>query len=249
MLKHPTLDKLEALRLFGMAQGLREQLGTSDCSALTFEERLGLLVDRETTARDNARLASRLKRAKLRLTATVEDIDFRSPRGLDKGTMLALAECRWIRERHNCLITGPTGVGKSYLACALAHKACRDGYAALYVRAPHLFEELAMAKGDGRYRRLIARYARLDLLVLDDWGLSPLTDEQRHDMLEILEERHDRRSTLVTSQIPVEKWHPVIGDPTLADAILDRLVHNAYRLALKGDSLRKRSKRPAPETD
>lgn len=249
MLKHPTLDKLEALRLFGMAQGLREQLGTSDCTALTFEERLGLLVDRETTARDNARLASRLKRAKLRLTATVEDIDFRSPRGLDKATMLALAECRWIRERHNCLITGPTGVGKSYLACALAHKACREGYAALYVRAPHLFEELAMAKGDGRYRRLIARYARLDLLVLDDWGLSPLTDEQRHDMLEILEERHDRRSTLVTSQVPVEKWHPVIGDPTLADAILDRLVHNAYRLNLKGDSLRKRSKKTAGETD
>lgn len=249
MLKHPTLDKLEALRLFGMAQGLREQLEMPDCAALTFEERLGLLVDREMTARDNARLTSRLKRAKLRLTATVEDIDFRSPRGLDKATMLALAECRWIRERHNCLITGPTGVGKSYLACALAHKACRDGYAALYVRAPHLFEELAMAKGDGRYRRLIARYARLDLLVLDDWGLSPLTDEQRHDMLEILEERHDRRSTLVTSQVPVEKWHPVIGDPTLADAILDRLIHNAYRLTLKGDSLRKKPKKGGPETD
>jgi DNA replication protein DnaC len=249
MLKHPTLDKLEALRLFGMAQGLREQLEMSECAALSFEERLGLLVDRETTARDNTRLVSRLKRAKLRLTATVEDIDFRSPRGLDKATVLSLADCRWIRAHHNCLITGPTGVGKSYLACALAHKACREGYSALYVRAPRLFEELAVARGDGRYRRLLARYARLDLLVLDDWGLSPLTDEQRHDMLEILEERHDLRSTLVTSQVPVEKWHPVIGDPTLADAILDRLVHNAYRLSLKGDSLRKKSKKAALETD
>jgi len=249
MLKHPTLDKLETLRLFGMAKGLREQKDMSECGALTFEERLGLLVDREITERDNVRLASRLKRAKLRLTATVEDIDFRSPRGLDKGTVLALADCQWIRTHHNCLITGPTGVGKSYLACALAHKACREGYSTLYLRAPRLFEELAVAKGDGRYRRLLVRYARLDLLILDDWGLSPLTDEQRHDMLEILEERHDLRSTLVTSQVPVEKWHPVIGDPTLADAILDRLVHNAYRLTLKGDSLRKRSKKTAGETD
>ena len=249
MLKHPTLDKLETLRLFGMAKGLREQKDMSECGALTFEERLGLLVDREITERDNARLTARLKRAKLRLTATVEDIDFRSPRGLDKGTVLALADCRWIRAHHNCLITGPTGVGKSYLACALAHKACREGYSVLYVRAPRLFEELAVARGDGRYRRLLARYARLDLLVLDDWGLSPLTDEQRHDMLEILEERHDLRSTLVTSQVPVEKWHPVIGDPTLADAILDRLVHNAYRLSLKGDSLRKKTRKAALETD
>lgn len=249
MLKHPTLDKLEALRLFGMAQGLREQRDLSDCTALSFEERLGLLVDREMTARDNARLASRLKRAKLRLTATVEDIDFRSPRGLDKAAVLALAECRWVREHHNCLLTGPTGVGKSYLACALAHKACREGYSALYRRAPHLFEELAMAKGDGRYRRLIARYARLDLLVLDDWGLSPLSDEQRRDMLEIVEERHELRSTLVASQVPVDKWHAIIGDATLADAILDRLIHNAYRLNLKGDSLRKKPKKGGPETD
>lgn len=249
MLKHPTLDKLESLRLFGMAQGLREQSEMTDCGALTFEERLGLLVDREMTARDNTRLAARLKRAKLRLTATVEDIDFRAPRGLDKATMLALIEGRWIREHLNCLITGPTGVGKSYLACALAHKACREGYSALYRRTPHLFEELAMARGDGRYRRLIVRYTRLDLLVLDDWGLSPLTSEQRHDMLEILDERHDRRSTVVASQVPVEKWHPVIGDPTVADAILDRLIHNAYKLVLKGDSMRKKPKKGGLETD
>jgi DNA replication protein DnaC len=249
MLKHPTLDKLESLRLFGMAQGLRDQLPMADGAALTFEERLGLLVDREMTERENTRLASRLKRAKLRHTATVEDIDYRAPRGLDKAAVLALSSCQWIRARHNCLITGPTGVGKSYLACALAHKACREGYTALYLRASRLFEDLSLARGDGRYRKLLAKYARLDLLVLDDWGLTVLTEEQRRDMLEILEDRHELRSTVVTSQVPVDKWHPVIGDPTLADAILDRLIHNAYKLVLKGDSLRKKSKKAAAETD
>lgn len=243
MLNHPTLDKLESLRLLGMAKALREQTDMPECATLTFEERLGLLVDREATERENTRLASRLKRAKLRHSATIEDIDYRHPRGLDRATLLALANCQWIRTHHNCLITGPTGVGKSYLACALAHKACREGYSALYLRASRLFEELAIAKGDGRYRKLLARYARIDLLVLDDWGLSPLTDEQRKDMLEILEDRHELRSTLVTSQFPVEKWHPIIADPTLADAILDRLVHNAYKLVLKGDSLRKKHKK------
>jgi len=243
MLKHPTLDKLELLRLFGMAKALREQMDLPECATLTFEERLGLLVDREATERENTRMNARLKRAKLRHTATIEDIDYRHPRGLDKATLLSLASCQWIRDRHDCLITGPTGVGKSYLACALAHKACREGYSALYRRASHLFEELAIAKGDGRYRKLMARYARIDLLVLDDWGLSPLTDEQRHDTLELLEDRHELRSILVTSQFPVEKWHPIIGNPSLADAILDRLLHNAYRLTLKGDSLRKKHKK------
>lgn len=243
MLKHPTLDKLEMLRLFGMAKALREQMELPECATLTFEERLGLLVDREATERENTRMNARLKRAKLRHTATLEEIDYRSPRGLDKATLLTLAGCQWIRGHHNCLITGPTGVCKSYLACALAHRACREGYSALYRRTSLLFEELATAKGDGRYRKLMARYARIDLLVLDDWGLSPLTDEQRHDILELLEDRHESRSTLVTSQFPVEKWHPIIGNPSLADAILDRLVHNAYRLTLKGDSLRKKHKK------
>jgi len=243
MLKHPTLDKLDMLHLFGMAKALREQMDLPECATLTFEERLGLLVDREATERENTRMNARLKRARLRHAATIEDIDYRSPRGLDKATLLSLAACQWIRDHHNCLITGPTGVGKSYLACALAHRACREGYSALYWRAPLLFEELATAKGDGRYRKLMARYARIDLLVLDDWGLSPLTDEQRHDMLELIEARHESRSTLVTSQFPVEKWHPIIGNPSLADAILDRLVHNAYRLTLKGDSLRKKHKK------
>lgn len=243
MLKHPTIDKLYELRLFGMAKALEEQDGSPQYESLDFLDRLALLVDRESAQRDSTRLRLRLKQAKLRLTATVEDVDFRHPRGLDKSLVLTLAGCRWIREHHNVIITGPTGVGKSYLACALAHKACREGFRALYLRAPRLFDDLALAKADGRYRRVLAAYARLDLLVIDDWGLASLTEEQRRDVLEILEDRHDLRSTLIASQLPIEKWHKVIGDPTLGDAILDRLVHNAHKLALKGDSLRKKPKK------
>ncbi|MDI9506548.1 MAG: ATP-binding protein [Candidatus Hydrogenedentes bacterium] len=243
MLKQPTIDKLYELRLFGMAKALEEQDASPKYERLDFLDRLALLVDRESAERDTNRLRLRLKQAKLRLTATVEDVDFRHPRGLDKSLVLALAGCRWIREHHNVIITGPTGVGKSYLACALAHKACREGFRALYLRAPRLFDDLALAKADGRYRRVLAAYARIDLLVIDDWGLASLTEEQRRDVLEILEDRHDLRSTLVASQLPIEKWHKVIGDPTLGDAILDRLVHNAHKLTLKGDSLRKKGKK------
>lgn len=243
MLNHPTLDKLQDLKLFGMLQALREQMQMPDCTALSFDERLGLLVDREATERDNRRLASRLRRAKLRQTATVEDIDYRHPRGLDKAVMLALAGCQWIQKHNNCIIIGPTGAGKSYIACALAHKACREGYSVLYLRLPRLLQDLATARGDGRYPRLLNTYARTDLLVLDDWGLTPLTEEQRKDLFEILEDRYDQRSTLVTSQLPIAKWHPIIGDPTLADAILDRLVHNAHKVALKGESMRKKHRR------
>ena len=243
MLKQPTIDKLYELRLFGMAKALEEQDASPKYERLDFLDRLALLVDRESAERDTNRLRLRLKQAKLRLTATVEDVDFRHPRGLDKSLVLALAGCRWIREHHNVIITGPTGVGKSYLACALAHKACREGFRVLYLRAPRLFDDLALAKADGRYRRVLAAYARLDLFVIDDWGLASLTEEQRRDVLEILEDRHDLRSTLVASQLPIEKWHKVIGDPTLGDAILDRLVHNAHKLTLKGDSLRKKGKK------
>ena len=243
MLKQPTIDKLHELRLFGMAKALEEQDASPKYERLDFLDRLALLVDRESAERDTNRLRLRLKQARLRLTATVEDVDFRHPRGLDKSLVLALAGCRWIREHHNVIITGPTGVGKSYLACALAHKACREGFRALYLRAPRLFDDLALAKADGRYRRVLAAYARLDLLVIDDWGLASLTEEQRRDVLEILEDRHDLRSTLIASQLPIEKWHKVIGDPTLGDAILDRLVHNAHKLTLKGDSLRKKDKK------
>ncbi len=242
MLKHPTVTRLHELRLFGMARALEEQDRCAEYERLSFVDRLALLVDRESAERDDSRLKLRLKQAKLRQTATIEDVDFRHPRGLDKSLVLSLADCQWIREHHNVLITGSTGVGKSYLACALAHKACREGYRAVYTRASQLFDELALGRADGRYRKLLAAYARVDLLVIDDWGLANFTDEQRRDVLEILEDRHDLRSTLIASQFPIEKWHKIIGDPTLGDAILDRLVHNAHKLSLKGDSLRKKQK-------
>ncbi len=240
MLNHPTLERLHALQLRGMARAFEEQMQMPDLGELSFAERLGLLVDREAADRESRRLARRLKEAKLRLEAAVEDLDFRIPRGLDKRLVLSLASCGWIDQRLNVLITGPTGVGKSYLACALAHKACRDGYTVLYHRLSRLLGELALARGDGRYPQLLARLGKARLLVLDDWGLEPLTDTHRRDLLEILEDRYDRRSTLVTSQLAVKHWHDALGDPTLADAILDRLVHNAHRIELDGESIRKR---------
>lgn len=240
MLSHPTLERLHALQLRGMARAFEEQMQMPECAELSFTERLGLLVDREAADRESRRLARRLKDAKLRQEAAVEDLDFRIPRGLDKRLVLSLAGCGWIDQHLNVLITGPTGVGKSYLACALAHKACRDGYTVLYHRLPRLLGELALARGDGRYPQLLARLGKARLLVLDDWGLEPLTDIHRRDLLEILEDRYDRRSTLVTSQLQVKHWHDALGDPTLADAILDRLVHNAHRIELDGESIRKR---------
>ena len=240
MLTHPLLDKLEILGFYGMLKALQEQMQMPDIEKLTFEERLGLLIDREMTARDNRRLKTRLRKAKLRQNASVEDVDFRHPRKLDKTLFMQLAECRWLKEHHNLLIIGPTGVGKTYLACALAQKACRQGYSALYLRLPRLLYDLSIAKADGRYDKLLTAIDQADLLVLDDWGLDKFVKEQRHDLLEILEDRHGRRSTLVTSQLPVKHWHEIIADPTIADAILDRLVHNAYKLELTGDSMRKK---------
>lgn len=240
MLIHPTVEKLSQLRLTGMAKDLEEQGRMADVEALGFEERLGLLVDREETERGNRRLQRRLRKAKLRHSASIEDIDFRYPRGLDKSLMLELSQCRWVGEHLNVLLTGSTGVGKSYIACALAQKACREGYTSAYQRISRLFEELNLAKGDGRYGKLLGSLAKTDLLVLDDFGLSKLTNEQCHDLLEIMEERHGLKSTIITSQLPVKQWHDVMGNPTLADAILDRLVHNAYKIDMKGESMRKR---------
>lgn len=240
MLTMPTLDKLKTLKLHEMARAMEEQMRSGDWESLGFEDRLGLLVDRELVCREDRRLQTRLKQARLRQSACMEDLDYRHPRGLDKSLMKSLSTCRWIKERLNVLISGPTGAGKSFIACALAHRACLEGFKAYYVRAPRLFGDLGIARGDGRYAKLMGAIAKADLLVIDDWGLCVLGDQERNDLLEILEDRHGLRSTVVTSQLPVEHWHEAIGNPTLADAILDRLVHNAHKINLKGDSMRKK---------
>jgi DNA replication protein DnaC len=241
MLFHPTLEKLTTLRFTGMAAALDEQMQMNSLDDLSFEERLGILLDREMAVRQTRRMNTRLRKARLRQDGCIEDINFRHPRGLDKSLVMRLAGCEWIKEHNNLIITGPTGVGKTYLACAFAQKACREGYSTLYLRITKLFEDLALAKGDGRYLKLLASFAKADLLVLDDYGLEQLCRDQRHDLLEILEDRHGLKSTLVTSQLPIDHWHEQIGDPTLADAILDRLVHSAHKIKLDGDSMRKQN--------
>lgn len=245
MLIHPLCEQLRTLRLTGMLKALQEQLQMPDSDRLDFLERLGLLLDREISERDNRRLTTRLRSAKLKQAACLEDLDLNTPRQLDRALVHKLAGCHWVAEHLNILITGPTGVGKSFLACALAQKACRDGYKASYQRLPRLLAELEMARGDGRYPKLMRQLVKVDVLILDDWGVdNALTDRQRRDLLEILDDRYAVRSTLVTSQLPIEHWHQSLGDPTLADAILDRLIHNAYRINLKGESMRKKIKQP-----
>jgi DNA replication protein DnaC len=251
MLNHQTMDKLLALRLEGMAQALEEQRRQPDISQLDFEERLGLLVERQWVWRENRALAARLHHAQLKVAASLEDIDYRHPRGLKRAQIEQLRAAQWVAQHHHCLITGPTGSGKTYLACALAQQACREGHGVGYYYAPKLFRELQNAQADGSLLKLFKKLARAALLVIDDFGLAAVSGKQYRDLLEILDDRQGRGSTLITSQFPVDEWHGIINDATVADAILDRLVHNAYRLKLEGESLRKTkaslpAKGPAP---
>ena len=247
MLNHQTAERLRHLRLWGMANAFLAQLGQPDVQSLSFEERFGLLVDQEATYRDDRRLKRLLKEAKLRQQACLEDVDFSMGRGLDRPLLRSLGTGLWIRQRQNVLITGPTGVGKTYLACALANAACRQGFTARYYRVPRLLTELAVSRGDGSYNRLLARLSRVEVLVLDDWGLTPLSAAEGRELLEVIEDRCQTGSTLVTSQLPVAQWHGVMGDPSVADAILDRLVHHAHRIELKGESMRKVKNKPAAQ--
>jgi DNA replication protein DnaC len=228
------------MRLHGMAEALKAQQQDAAAGELTFLERFGLLIDQQWNWRQNQALARRLKGAKLRANACVEDIDYRASRGLDKGVIRALTQDSvWVRNHENIFVLGPTGVGKSFVASALAQKACRDGYSAFYIRATALFRELTLARADGSLRTLLSRFGRIDVLVIDDWAMAPLSETERRDFWEICEDRYQTRSTILTSQLPVAKWHEQIGDPTVADGILDRLVHNAHRIEMRGDSMRK----------
>jgi DNA replication protein DnaC len=242
MLNEQTFDKLYAMKLIGMAEGFKEQLEQPSFRDLSFEERFAMLADRQWIWKENKRLKRLLRDAKLKLQASLEDIDYRTPRGIEKSLILSLASCQWIRSHQNLLISGPTGVGKTFLACAFAQKACREGLRTLYLRSPQFFYQIALARADGSYVALIKRLSKTHLLVLDDLGLAPLADTERRDLLEVIEDRSGSTSTLITSQLPVDRWHDHIGDPTIADAIMDRLIHNAHRIQLKGGSMRKKQK-------
>jgi len=246
MFLEPTLARLRDLRLDAMAAALQEQQGLPDIHELSFEDRLGLLVEREAVAREDRRLTRLLRQARLRLPASIEDVDLRASRGLDRSVLLHLASCDWIRQHQVVLITGATGTGKTFLACALAQAACRHGLSVRYFRVGRLLEELALARADGSWPRFLDRLQKTRLLVLDDFGLVPLSEVERRDLLEVIEDRTGRQATLVTSQLPLEHWHEAVGDATFADAILDRLVHHAHRIPLKGASMRREKKKPDP---
>jgi DNA replication protein DnaC len=234
-----TIDRLYELRLHGMRQALKDQSDSGSAESLSFDERLGLLIEAEDAWRMNSRIQIRIKKAKIRQNARIEELDVRTVRNLDRGQLQALATCAWLKEKRNLILLGPTGVGKTFLSSALTLRACQEGFSARYFRAPRLLHDLDIARADGTYRNKLSALNHVDLIVLDDWLIAPLQDVHRRDLLEILDDRYDSRSTLIATQLPVEKWHEAIGDPTLADAILDRLVHNAYRLDLQGESLRK----------
>ena len=239
MLNEQTIEKLYHMKLNGMAEAFKEQTLQPDLAELSFEERFAFLVERQWTWKEERRMKRLLSQAKLKINACIEDIDFRTPRGLQKSVILQLASCDWVKNAHNVIITGPTGAGKTYLACALANRACRMGFSAFYIRIPKLFHDLAMAKADGSYSKTMKKLTRSKVLVLDDLGLAPMSSQERRDLLEVVEDRHGLASTIVAAQLPIEHWHDNIQDPTIADAVLDRLVHNAYKINLKGESMRK----------
>jgi DNA replication protein DnaC len=247
LLQHPTIDRLHELGLLGMCQSLQELANNPDANSLDHLEWLGILLEHESTMRQQKRFELRARAAKLRHQASIEDIDFHTPRALSRKLFLTLASCDWIRDNRHCLFTGPAGIGKSWLACALGFKACRENFSVLYQRLPRLFATLALARGDGRYHKLMRQLARVRLLIIDDWGPEPMLPAQQRDLLEIVEDRYSRGSLIITSQLPVDRWHELIGNPTLADAILDRIIHNAYRFDLTGESMRKQRgvKQPA----
>jgi DNA replication protein DnaC len=249
MLNQPTLEKLQTMKLHGMAEAFRAQLETADASQLSFEERFAMLVDQQWLWKENRALSRRLRAAKLKERGVIEDIDYQHPRGLDRKLIRTLASSEWVRQHQNLLLIGPTGIGKTWLGCALAHKACRDGFTILHKRSSELFRDLAVAHVDGSFGRLLTKLARIDILVLDDFAMAPLKDSERRDFLELCDDRYQRRSVILTSQLPLAHWHEQIGDPTLADSILDRLVHNAYRIELNGESMRKkRNRKPGEES-
>jgi DNA replication protein DnaC len=249
MLNQPTLEKLQTMKLHGMADAFRAQLETTDTSQLSFEERFAMLVDQQWLWKENRALARRLRAAKLKERGVVEDIDYQHSRGLDRKLIRTLASSEWVRQHQNLLLIGPTGIGKTWLGCALAQKACRDGFTILHKRSAELFRDLAVAHVDGSFGRQLTKLSRIDILVLDDFAMAPLKDGERRDFLELCDDRYQRRSIILTSQLPLAHWHEQIGDPTLADSILDRLVHNAYRIELNGESMRKkRGRKPEEES-
>ena len=239
MLNQPTIEKLHAMKLYGLADAFRTQLETTDSHQLSFEERFALLVDQQWQWKQNRALSRRLRAAKLKERAVIEDVNYHHPRRLDRKLLRTLASSDWVRRKLNIVFNGPTGIGKTWLACALAQKACRDGFSVLHKKTSELFRELAIAHADGSLGRMLLRLAQIDVLLLDDFAMAPLKDSERRDFLEVCDDRYQRRSMILTSQMPVAHWHQQIGDPTIADSILDRLLHNSYRLELEGESMRK----------